>query len=104
MPSDRKNSHGSSHPWKEGRIERTMMFSRTFVNRPKNPFQSPGTHSLGWGIANVLMMRLRREKGGVSKRQVRPAITDAEGATQPNMPPWALIMRRPISWNSGKYD
>ena len=26
----------------------------------------------------------------------------AESATQPKMPPWALIIFRPISWNSGK--
>jgi hypothetical protein len=30
--------------------------------------------------------------------------TAAESLTQPKMPPWALIIFRPISWNSGKYD
>src|SRR5437879_8902471 len=28
--------------------------------------------------------------------------TAAESETQPKMPPWALIIFRPISWNSGK--
>lgn len=28
--------------------------------------------------------------------------TETESLTQPNIPPWALIMFRPISWNSGK--
>jgi hypothetical protein len=28
--------------------------------------------------------------------------TAAESATQPKMPPWALIIFRPMSWNSGK--
>src|ERR1700712_1455364 len=27
-----------------------------------------------------------------------------ESETQPKMPPCALIMRKPISWNSGKYE
>ena len=32
------------------------------------------------------------------------AITFADGVTQPKIPPCAAIMRRPISWNSGKYE
>src|SRR5947209_14303716 len=32
------------------------------------------------------------------------ARTEAESLTQPKMPPWALIIFRTISWNSGKYD
>ena len=31
-------------------------------------------------------------------------ISSDELVTQPKMPPWALIILRPISWNSGKYD
>ena len=27
-----------------------------------------------------------------------------ESDTQPKIPPWALIIRRPTSWNSGKYE
>ena len=32
------------------------------------------------------------------------AITALDEATQPKIPPCALIMRNPISWNSGKYE
>src|ERR1700730_828560 len=32
------------------------------------------------------------------------AKTASDRPTQPKMPPCALIMRSPISWNSGKYD
>src|SRR5262245_24859756 len=34
----------------------------------------------------------------------RAAITGAEAETEPKMPPCALIILRPMSWNSGKYD
>src|SRR5208282_3866196 len=31
-------------------------------------------------------------------------VTEAAGAVQPKMPPWALIISRATRWNSGKYE
>ena len=36
--------------------------------------------------------------------QASAARMRVESETQPKMPPWALIIFRPISWNSGKYE
>ncbi len=39
---------------------------------------------------------------GVEVRSAAKVFSEVE--TQPKMPPWALIIFRPISWNSGKYE
>ncbi len=47
------------------------------------------------------------EGDGLHRRheaQARAAIKLSAFDTQPNMPPWALIISSPTRWNSGKYD
>ena len=67
-------------------------FTRMFVPKPKKAFQSPGTHTFGLVVMDIFS-RLY---------QPSAARTLAEVETQPKIPPWALIIFRPISWNSGK--
>ncbi len=63
------------------------------VPNPKNAFQSPGTQSFGFALSMaVSVISVRRP----------PSVADAarmrfESDTQPKIPPWALIIFRPIS-------
>src|SRR5215469_11293871 len=43
-------------------------------------------------------MQIRMQTG----QACRTLSTGCEADTQPKIPPWALIMARPASWNSGK--
>ena len=74
--------------------------------KPKNAFQSPGTQSLGLKSAVVTAMSLSSALCSLVQRLAQPlpiaATISAELPTQPKMPPCALIILRPMSWNSGK--
>ena len=100
------------------------------VPKPKKAFQSPGVQRAGFCfvvivavvVAAVVAAVVRvtsvrsvildspftptsyRPPVPIIQTYARAARTRAESVTQPKMPPWALIMRNPTSWNSGKYD
>ena len=88
----------------------TSMLTRMLVPKPKKAFQSPGVHNAGlksdfrqspsWSCSSRCLPLLHCWKSPVPS----PSRTAAESLTQPKMPPWALIIFRPISWNSGKYE
>ena len=73
------------------------MLTRMLVPKPKNAFQSPGVHNAGLNSdlpavpVNVLMIFPYVVETFIASS------TAAESATQPKMPPWALIIFRPIS-------
>ncbi len=73
----------------------TSRFTRMLVPNPKKAFQSPGVHQLGVFVVIVV---------GVIVASSRAASSRVESVTHPKIPPWAVIMRRPTSWNSGKYE
>ena len=80
----------------------TITLSSTLVPSPNRPFQSPVVHHG--------QSRLAR-RGGQEQCWSSPA-SDSDrveqvprlSATQPTMPPWALIICSADSWNCGKYD
>ena len=80
--------------------------TRMLVPKPKNAFQSPGTQS--FGLLVLGQRRCRRDvitpllRFAISTGLQIAAITSGLVPTQPKMPPWALIIFSPISWNSGK--
>ena len=80
------------------------MLTRMLVPKPKNAFQSPGVHRIGLpDIASVSDVLIARPYAIIFDGSELSAVkTSVEELTQPKMPPCALIMRRPISWNSGK--
>ena len=75
----------------------TSMLTRMLVPKPKNAFQSPDVQSAGLNSdlpavpVNVLMIFPYVVEVFIASS------TAAESATQPKMPPWALIIFRPIS-------
>ena len=104
----------------------TSMLTRMLVPKPKKAFQSPGVHRTGLKsdltavpvlvlIVMLLLLEHDPEKWNPVFRKDHARIKDAfevsgviafrtaaESETQPKMPPWALIIFRPMSWNSGK--
>ena len=86
-----------------------MTFRTTLVNRPKKPFQSPGTHQSG---LNGVLRASGGACGGLGchgallcqagRGQVRAGSRRREAATQPKMPPCALIIARPVGLEFGE--
>src|SRR5438105_2584082 len=70
--------------------------TRMFVPKPKKAFQSPGTHSLGFEVVFMDLLLLVGFLVGCDFH-VKAARILSECDTHPKMPPWALIMRNPIS-------
>ena len=60
------------------------------------------TQSHNWAMRRHLHTTGFVERSHASRPNV--ASTAFDVATQPKMPPWALIMASPAAWNSGKYD
>ena len=76
----------------------TSTLTRMLVPKPNNAFQSPGTQNLGLlSMVALIPMFLVPMRYCFSA-----AITSSLFPTQPKIPPWALIIFSPISWNSGK--
>ena len=86
----------------------TSMLTRMLVPNPNSAFQSPGVHKAGLkvdvpAVPVVLVLIVIPLLLPLLESPVKaPCSTAAESETQPKMPPWALIIFRPISWNSGK--
>ena len=81
----------------------TSMLTRMLVPKPNSAFQSPGVHKAGLKVdvpAVPVVARAHRNPPaaavfGFSSESA--CSTAAESETQPKMPPWALIIFRPIS-------
>src|SRR4051794_39596138 len=94
---------------KRKRPPKTSRLTRMLVPKPKKAFQSPGVHMAGLllvvmsvaplAYAVACETWLMADAGSLKAARMR-----AELETQPKIPPCALIMRSPTSWNSGKYD
>ena len=72
--------------------------------KPKKAFQSPGTQkrSIPRPVVVVIVdIALLLLLCG-SLHAASASITASDFDTQPKMPPWALIIFRPMAWNSGK--
>ena len=71
--------------------------TRMLVPKPKNAFQSPGTHS--FGLMLFMSMAPASLCAASDGRRLAPgrARIREESETQPKMPPCALIIRRPTS-------
>jgi hypothetical protein len=80
----------------------TITFNSTFVNKPKKPFQSPGTHQRATPCPFVMSFPLFSFRPGLGPASACKKLF--ESLTQPNMPPWALIILSAACWNSGKYE
>ena len=80
------------------------MLTRMLVPKPKKAFQSPGVHSVGLNPVVVLIIRSPVRISVALSAAAKAASICFEPVTQPKMPPCALIIFRPMSWNSGKYD
>src|SRR6267143_6978199 len=83
--------------------------TRMLVPKPKKAFQSPGTQIFGLLMAFIGHSSFRIVLWWLlllvwGKETANAARTVDECETQPKIPPWALIIFNPISWNSGKYD
>ncbi len=93
---------------KRNRPVKTSMLTRMLVPKPKKAFQSPGVHRTGLKsdlpavpvmlVLIVIPLLLLSLKSPVKV----PPVPRLNSVTQPKIPPWALIIFRPISWNSGK--
>ena len=78
--------------------------------KPNRAFQSPGVQSFGEVVvALAVVVAISPSCPGFSapdhaacSRPESAASTSVVVETQPKIPPWAAIMRRPTSWNSGK--
>src|SRR6266508_2735532 len=81
----------------------TMTLSTTLVKRPKNAFQSPGTHHRT-GYSSVVALAICPPYARVYRVVARASRKRWESDTQPNIPPCALIMASAATWNSGKYE
>ena len=83
------------------------MLTRMLVPKPKNAFQSPFVHRAGLNVVAVAMTSpFVPSKRDAFRARWAPAPTPpaipSNPETQPKIPPCALIIFRPISWNSGK--
>ena len=80
------------------------MLTRMLVPKPKKAFQSPGAHRIGLpDVAVVSDVPIACPYAIIfDGSECSAAKTSDDELTQPKMPPCALIMRRRISWNSGK--
>ncbi len=90
---------------------RVRTLTRMLKPSPKNAFRSPRVHHgidnvrggpTGGSLTSVLMERSFQAAVLVSASSA--GMTAAVSATHPKMPPWALIISRPMRWNSGKYE
>ena len=94
---------------KRNRPVSTSMLTRMLVPKPKNAFQSPGVQIVGLKLVDDVLMcgsplfqtqALPRAAVLLARDSATSVLAESE--TQPKMPPCALIIFRPISWNSGK--
>ena len=78
---------------KRSRAVNVSKLTRMLVPKPKNAFQSPGTQSFGFVVVVFI--------GGLISPDLafyaRAARILSEWETHPKIPPWALIIFRPIS-------
>ena len=77
------------------------MLTRMLVPKPKKAFQSPAVHNFGLNAVDALMIGSHVPISCLA-RAAKAASTGCDTDTQPKMPPCALIIFRPMSWNSGK--
>ena len=88
---------------KRNRPVSTSMLTRMLVPKPNNAFQSPGVHKAGLksdlpAVPVVLVLIVMPPLLPFLKSPVKvPSEPRPSSETQPKMPPWALIIFRPIS-------
>ncbi len=103
-----KTSESGIFSTKRSSPVKVSTLTRILVPKPKKAFQSPGTQIFGFAamVATVVVIApsFRNPDLDAVRRypSLSASISGLEPLTQPKMPPCALIMRRPISWNSGK--
>ena len=79
------------------------MLTRMLVPKPNSAFQSPGVHKAGLkvdvpDVPVVLVLIVMPPLLPFLESPVKvPAAPRPSSETQPKMPPWALIIFRPIS-------
>jgi hypothetical protein len=85
------------------RPARTSTLTSMLMKRPKKALRSPRVQNgtaVGGPNAGMAMAQAPMVAG--TGRVSSAASRAPEEPTQPKMPPWAAIIRSPISWNSGK--